>query len=88
MSINGKIALITGGAFGIGRELAIAMGQAGAKIVINDLSKEKLEIAKSVFSEYGIDIYTIPFDVNDEPAVAEGIQKVQQEVGDIQCRCC
>jgi gluconate 5-dehydrogenase len=81
--LNGKIALITGGAFGIGRELAIAMGQAGAEIVINDLSEENLTKAKAFFEDNGITIYTVAFDVNDEKAVAAGIKKVQQDVGDI-----
>lgn len=81
--LDGKIALITGGSIGIGRELAIAMGQAGARIVINGRSEESLLIAKEVFSEQGIDVYTVAFDVNDEKAVAVGIKKVQQDVGDI-----
>lgn len=81
--LNGKIALITGGAFGIGRELAIAMGQAGAKIVINDLSEDNLKKAKAVFNKYSIEIYTVAFDVNNEKAVARGIKTVQGDVGDI-----
>lgn len=81
--LTNKIALVTGGADGIGRELAIAMGQAGAKIVINDLSEENLKKAKVVFAEHGIDIYTIAFNVNNEEAVVKGVKTIQQEVGDI-----
>ena len=79
--LTGKTALITGGAIGIGRELAIAMGQAGARIVINDRSEENLIKAKDDFAEQGIDIYTIAFDVTDEEAVTNGIKRVQQDVG-------
>jgi gluconate 5-dehydrogenase len=78
--LTGKTALITGGAMGIGRELAIAMGQAGARIVINDRSEENLIKAKDDFAEQGIDIYTIAFDVTDEEAVTNGIKRVQQDV--------
>jgi gluconate 5-dehydrogenase len=81
--LTGKIALITGGASGIGRELAIALGQAGATIVINDRSEESLINAKPVFAEHGIDIYTIAFDVTDEEAVVHGVKSVQQDVGPI-----
>jgi gluconate 5-dehydrogenase len=81
--LKGKIALITGGASGIGRELAIAMGQAGARIAINDRSEENLIKAIDDFAEHGIDIYTIAFDVTDEKAVIDGIKTVQQDVGDI-----
>jgi gluconate 5-dehydrogenase len=79
--LKGKIALITGGASGIGRELAIAMGQAGARIAINDRSEENLIKAIDDFAEHGIDIYTIAFDVTDEEAVVHGIKTVQQDVG-------
>lgn len=81
--LTGKTALITGGASGIGRELAIAMGQAGARIAINSRSEENLKKAKRDFSEHGIDIYPIAFDVTEEEAVANGIQTVQQDVGNI-----
>jgi gluconate 5-dehydrogenase len=81
--LTGKTALITGGAIGIGRELAIAMGQAGARIVINDRSEENLIKAKDDFAEQGIDIYTIAFDVTDEEAVTNGIKRVQQDVSSI-----
>ena len=39
--LKGKIALITGAASGIGRELALALGQAGAKIILNGRKEEK-----------------------------------------------
>ena len=79
----GKTALITGSSRGIGRELAIALGQAGAKIVINGLSEEKLAKTNAEFSEYGIESYGFVFDVNDENAVVNGIKAIKQQVGDI-----
>ena len=81
--LTGKIALITGGASGIGREMAMAMGQAGARIAINGRSEENLKKAKRDFAEHGIDIYPIAFDVTKEEAVANGIRTVQQDLGHI-----
>jgi NAD(P)-dependent dehydrogenase (short-subunit alcohol dehydrogenase family) len=35
--LNGKVAIVTGAGGGIGREIALAMGAAGAKVVVNDI---------------------------------------------------
>ena len=81
--LNGKTALITGSSSGIGLELAIAMGQAGAKIIINGTSEEKLTKAHAIFKEYGIECYRYAFDVNDENAVVNAIKTIQKNIGDI-----
>ena len=79
--LDGKVALITGGADGIGREIAIAFGQAGAKIGINDLSEEKLEAAKEVYKKHGIDIFTVVFNVANEEEVGKGIEAIKKMLG-------
>ena len=79
--LNGKIALVTGGTAGIGFALAESLGQAGAKIVVNDLFEEKLGKAKAKFASKGINAYTIKFDVFDEEQVDKAISKIEKEVG-------
>ena len=44
-NLEGKIALITGGVHGLGMAMAKGLGNAGAKIVVNDLSQEALDNA-------------------------------------------
>jgi gluconate 5-dehydrogenase len=81
--LTGKVALITGGTHGIGMAIGITLGKAGAKICVNDLSAERLETAKTLYKEAGIDVYTIVFDVTDEAQVDQGISAIEQEVGTI-----
>lgn len=81
--LTGKVALITGGTHGIGMAIGKVLGQAGAKICINDLSEEKLQICKTEFATAGIDIFTVVFDVTSESDVDRGISIIEKEVGKI-----
>ena len=57
--LTGKRALVTGATHGIGMSLAVGLAQAGATIIVNDLSKEKLDQAIKDYAAKGIKIYTI-----------------------------
>lgn len=87
MSINlfdlkGKVALITGGTHGLGQAMAIGLGKAGAKLVINGASsQEKLDKAVAEYKNLGIKAYGYLFDVTDESQVIENISKIEKEVG-------
>jgi gluconate 5-dehydrogenase len=81
--LTGKVALITGGTHGIGMAIGKILGQAGARICVNDLSTERLETAKKEYAEAGIDVFTLVFDVTDEQQVDEGISLIEKEVGPV-----
>ncbi|MCI9845995.1 gluconate 5-dehydrogenase [Flavobacterium pectinovorum] len=88
MSINlfdltGKTALITGGVHGLGMAMAKGLGNAGAKIVVNDLSQESLDKAVAEYKSVGIEAYGYVFNVTDEKAVIAGITQIEAEVGPI-----
>ena len=82
-NLEGKVALVTGGTHGIGMACGMALGQAGAKICVNDIDEEKLANAKKEYAEAGLDVYTLVFDVTDEASVDAGISEIEAEVGDI-----
>ena len=82
-NLEGKVALVTGGTHGIGMACGMALGQAGAKICVNDIDEEKLANAKKEYAEAGLDVYTLVFDVTDEASVDAGISEIESEVGDI-----
>ena len=41
MRLQGKVAVVTGGAQGIGRAIALGLGREGAKVVVADLQEDK-----------------------------------------------
>ncbi len=81
--LTGKTALVTGGTHGIGMALATALGQAGARIVVNDIFEDKLVVARKEYAAVGLDAYTLVFDVTREEDVDRGITQIEREVGPV-----
>lgn len=71
MSFSGKIAVVTGGASGIGRATAEAFARAGAHVVVADLSKEGGEAAAKEIRGAGGKADYIHLDVASETSIAE-----------------
>ncbi|SEH75970.1 NADP-dependent 3-hydroxy acid dehydrogenase YdfG [Mycolicibacterium rutilum] len=76
-SLSGKVALITGGANGIGEEVARRLHDKGAKLVLTDLDADRLAQVAARFGEDGV--VTAVADVRDlaamEAAVAKGVER-------------
>ncbi|MFP4059063.1 MAG: gluconate 5-dehydrogenase [Bacteroidales bacterium] len=81
--LSGKIALVTGGTHGLGMAMATGLGEAGATIVVNDISPEKLDSAKKEYKKAGLNVHTYLFNVTDEKQVIEHVEKIGNEVGPI-----
>ena len=69
--LKDKVIAITGGATGIGFALAKALGQEGAKIIIGEPRKEKLEEAVKNLGDLGIEVYETFLDVTNLKSVEE-----------------
>lgn len=80
-SLEGKVALVTGAAYGIGFAMAEALAEAGAKIAFNCRSEEHLQRALDEYRAKGIDAKGYICDVRDEKVVAEMIRTIEQELG-------
>jgi gluconate 5-dehydrogenase len=80
-SLKGKVALVTGAAYGIGFAMAEALAEAGAKIAFNCRSEEHLQRALDEYKAKGIDAKGYICDVRDEKAVVEMIRNIEQELG-------
>ena len=80
-SLEGKVALVTGAAYGIGFAIAEAYGLAGAKIAFNCRSKEHLDKALKDYEEKGIEAKGYICDVTDEEQVAQMVADIEKELG-------
>jgi len=81
--LTGRTALVTGSGQGIGLSLASGLGMAGARIVLNGRSTEKLDEAVRTLAKQGIDAYATPFDVSDADAVTAGVASIEASIGPI-----
>ncbi len=75
MNLNGKIALITGGAQGIGKELALSFADAGSDIVICDVNQEALDATAKEIVEKGRQCLAVKADVTSAKDVDEVVTK-------------
>ncbi len=82
-SLEGKVALVTGAAYGIGYAIAKSYALAGATIVFNDISEELVEKGLKAYEEDGIKAHGYVCNVTDEDAVTELIAKIEKEVGTV-----
>jgi len=69
MRLKGKVAVITGGAQGLGRAIALGMARAGAKIVVADLQADKAEGVAQEARALGAEALALEVNVASEPAV-------------------
>ncbi len=80
-SLEGKVALVTGGGSGIGFGITCALYKAGAKVCFNQRSVEKVNKALKEFENEGVKAYGYVCDVTKEDEVNKLVKKINEEVG-------
>ena len=80
-SLDGKIALITGGGRGLGLEIGKAFGRHGAHVLVNGRTQPNLEKALSDITEEGGTATPLVCDIADEKAVVAAFQHIQDTYG-------
>ncbi|PYD85442.1 3-hydroxybutyrate dehydrogenase [Pseudomonas syringae pv. pisi] len=83
MKLEGKVAVITGAASGIGKEIALTYAREGARIAIADLDLEAAELAAAGMRDAGHQALGVAMDVANEAQVEAGIEAVVAQWGGI-----
>jgi len=82
-NLQGKTALITGGSRGLGLQLAHALGEAGARIMISARKAEELEVAVADLQAVGIDARWIAADCAKEEDIHRLADETMQRMGEV-----
>ena len=83
-SLEGRVALVTGSSKGLGRSMAIALGQAGAKVALNYChDQDKAEDALEAFKEAGGQGMLVRGDMTQEADVTRVHGEIAAELGDV-----
>ena len=80
---NGKVALVTGAAVGIGKAAALLLAEGGAKTIIVDLNEEKLEEVKDEIISKGGEVIAYKCDVSNEEAVYATVKEATAKLGTV-----
>ncbi|MCM1020781.1 MAG: gluconate 5-dehydrogenase [Muribaculum sp.] len=82
-SLEGKVALVTGAAYGIGLAIAQAFAEAGAKIVFNCSRQETVNRGLEAYKKLGIEAKGYLCDVTNEESVKAMVADIEKTVGTI-----
>ena len=87
--LDGRVALVTGSTAGLGREIAHALGQAGARVALNYCNqRERAETALAGFLDDGLAGALFRADVTDASAIDRLVDAVRNELGPIDILVC
>src|SRR6266446_9701404 len=82
--LTGQKALVTGANSGIGQAVAIALGQAGADVVVNYVAgKDRAQEVVHAIAQHGVKAYAHLADVSDETQVRDMFSTMGQRLGTI-----
>ena len=81
MSLNGRVAIVTGSGGGLGRSHALYLASKGARVVVNDLSQDAADRVAAEIRDAGGEAFAIASSVTDETAVAAMVEQTVKAWG-------
>lgn len=83
MRLKGKVAIVTGGAMGIGKGIAQVFAKEGAKVAIADINKDEGEKTAAELRTHSTEVIFVPVDVANEEQVKAMVDTVVSRYGTI-----
>ena len=80
-ALAGKTALITGASSGIGRAVAVALVDAGARVAVGARRRDRLAVLAADLAAQDVKALTLDLDVRDEAACRSAVQRTVDELG-------
>jgi 3-oxoacyl-[acyl-carrier protein] reductase len=80
-SLKDKVAVVTGASQGIGRDTALALAEAGARVVVAARNEEKLAALVADIAANGGEAFAVKMDVADAEQVKAGFKQVIEKFG-------
>jgi NAD(P)-dependent dehydrogenase (short-subunit alcohol dehydrogenase family) len=84
-ALDGKVALVTGAASGIGRQSALAFARAGAKVVVSDVTVDAGEETVQMIKKAGGEAFFVKADVSKSGDVKALVEKAVEKYGKLDC---
>jgi 3-oxoacyl-[acyl-carrier protein] reductase len=81
MTLQGRVALVTGGGRGIGREYCRALGEAGAAVVVADIDVASAEESAAMVADVGVPAAGLAVDVSDRDSTRALAEAVRERFG-------
>ena len=83
MNLAGEVAVVTGGASGIGRATALALARRGADVVLADINEHRLAAVRTEIANLGRRVLAMRCDVSRDEDVASLAERAEAELGPV-----
>ena len=83
LDLGGKVALVTGGSRGLGLQIAEALGEMGAQVVVTARKKDELDQAVSRLQKLGVEASSYVCDIGKREAIAPVADEILKKLGKV-----